>query len=119
VRIVSASTANGSVPSHQTNVAGSQIVLSALLPQQTSDPQRNTALPALGSPYTMLLPCLEMCNAVDRTCPPFLQFTCPTKKFNAGASYGVGYIDGADGEQNEGLTGDSQDRWGNVWCHRI
>jgi calcium channel MID1 len=104
--------------SRQTDASGAQIVLSALLPQQTSD-QRNQALPALGSPYNMLLPCLEMCNAVDRSCPPFLQFTCPTNQFNAAASYGVGYIDGADGSQNEGLTGDSQDRWGNVWCHNI
>ena len=101
------------------SASGAQIVLSALLPQQTSDSQRNPFLPALGSPYNMLLPCLEMCNAVDRSCPPFLQFTCPTNQFNAAASYGVGYIDGADGSQNEGVTGDSQDRWGNVWCHNI
>jgi calcium channel MID1 len=40
-------------------------------------------------------------------------------QFNAAASYGVGYIDGADGKQNEGLTGHSQDRFGNVWCHNI
>lgn len=111
--------ATGLSASIQTNAVGAQIVLSALLPQQTSDRQRNIALPALGSPYTMLLPCLEMCNAVDRACPPFVQFKCPTRRFNAAASYGVGYIDGADGHQNKGLTGDSQDRWGNVWCHKI
>jgi calcium channel MID1 len=111
--------ATGLSASRQKDTSGSQIVLSALLPQQTSDPQRNTALPALGSSYNMLLPCLEMCNAVDRACPPFLLFRCPTMQFNAAASYGVGYIDGADGKQNEGLTGHSQDRFGNVWCHNI
>lgn len=111
--------ATGLSAPHPPDANGAQIVLSALLPQQTNDTQRNTALPALGSPYTMLLPCLEMCNAVDRACPPFLQFKCPTMRFNAAASYGVGYIDGADGEQNEGLTGDSRDRWGNVWCNKI
>ena len=111
--------ATGHSASRQTDASGAQIVLSALLPQQTSDPQRNAALLPLGSPYNMLLPCLEMCNAVDRACPPFLQFNCPTMQFNAAASYGVGYIDGADGEQKKGLTGNSQDRWGNVWCHNI
>lgn len=111
--------ATGLSASLQTNAAGAQIILSALLPQQTSDSQRNSALPALGSPYTMLLPCLEMCNSVDRACPPFLRFTCPIERFNAAASYGVGYIDSADGKRNKGLTGVSQDRWGNVWCHKI
>jgi len=100
----------------QTNSAGSQVVFSALLPQQTSDPPRN---PALGSAYDMLLPCLEMDNELDRVCPPLVQFICPIRRFNAAASYGVGYIDGPDGEQYQGLTGGSQDRWGNVWCHKI
>ena len=111
--------ATGHSASIQTDASGAQVVLSALLPQGTSDPQRNPALPALGSPYNMLLPCLELCNAADRACPPFLQFSCPTMQYNAAASYGVGYIDGADGSQNGGLTGNSQDRWGNVWCHDI
>jgi hypothetical protein len=53
---------------------------------------------------------------VDRAYPPFVQFTCPIKQFNATA---VSYIDGPNGEQHKGLTGDSQNRWGIVWCHRI
>lgn len=89
-----------------------QVVLSALLPQTT---QRNQFLPAMD--YTLLLPCLETCTAVERACPPFLLFECPTRKFNAAASYGVGYVDGADGDEGEGVTGAAQDRWGNVWCH--
>ena len=60
--------------SHQTNIASTQIVLSTQLPQQMSDSQRNPALLTLGGPYNILLPCLEMWNAVDRACPPFVQF---------------------------------------------
>ena len=89
-----------------------QMVLSALLPQTT---QRNPVLQPMD--YTLLLPCLETCTAVDRACPPFLLFQCPTKRFNAAASYGVGYVDGADGDEGEGVAGKAQDRWGNVWCH--
>jgi len=98
---------------------GSQKVLSALLPKATRDAQRNPSLPALGSPYLMLLPCLEQCNQVDRACPPFVGFKCPTNNFNAAASYGVGYIDSADGDKDKGLTGVAQDRYGNVWCQLI
>ena len=45
-----------------------------------------------------------MCNAVDRACPPFVQFTCPIKQFNAAANSGVGFIDGPNGEQHKDLT---------------
>lgn len=111
--------ATGLSATKQTDAAGAQRVLSALQPQETRDPPRNQFLPQLGSPYNMLLPCLEQCNQVDRACPPFLQFKCPTNDFNGGASYGIGYIDSADGDQNGGLTGVAQDRWGNVWCNMI
>ena len=37
------------------NSAGAQIVFFALVPQQTSDAQRNPAVPALGSPYKMMM----------------------------------------------------------------
>ncbi|KAF8152295.1 stretch-activated cation channel Mid1 [Crassisporium funariophilum] len=111
--------ATGLSASVKTDVSGAQRVLSALLPQETRDTQRNPFLPAMGSPYMMLLPCLEQCNAVDRACPPFVGFKCPTNNFNAAASYGVGYIDSADGDQFGGITGSAQDRWGNVWCNMI
>ena len=117
--VPASASATGLSATKQTDAAGVQHVLSALLPQPTRDAQRNQFLPALGSPYNMLLPCLEQCNQVDRACPPFLGFRCPTSDFNAAASYGVGYIDGADGDQNRGLTGVAQDRWGNVWCNMI
>ncbi|EAU91143.2 calcium channel [Coprinopsis cinerea okayama7 len=93
-----------------------QQVLSALVPLQTSTPPRNSNLPPFDSPYQMLLPCLETCTAVDRACPPFLGFKCPTSQFNGAASYGIGYIDGKEGDEKEGLTGQAQDRYGNVWC---
>ncbi|RXW23504.1 hypothetical protein EST38_g2348 [Candolleomyces aberdarensis] len=93
-----------------------QGVLSALLPYQTSTPPRNSFLPQFGSPYQMLLPCIESCTAMDRACPAFLGIKCPTAQFNGAASYGIGYIDGKDGDEKEGLTGMAQDRYGNVWC---
>lgn len=98
---------------------GAQQVLSAIVPQETSDTARNANLPPLGTGYSALLPCLEQCNRVDRACPPFVGFKCPTNSFNGGASYGIGYIDSADGNRDSGLTGVAQDRWGNVWCNLI
>ncbi|KAF5378079.1 hypothetical protein D9615_007626 [Tricholomella constricta] len=95
-----------------------QRVFSALLPQSTDIAKaRSRTLPAMGSAYAMLLPCLEVCTAVDRACPSLVGFTCPTVQFNAAASYGVGYSDSAEGEQGEGATGAAQDRWGNIWCN--
>ncbi|OCH89949.1 hypothetical protein OBBRIDRAFT_777729 [Obba rivulosa] len=92
--------------------------LPALMPQPTSVPPRSPFLPAFPATYDALLPCLETCNAVDRACPPFLQFKCPLPKYTASASYGVGYIDsGNEGEMGGGSTGAAQDRWGNVWCN--
>jgi len=93
-----------------------QRVFSALLPQSTDATPRNPNLPTLGSNYNALLPCLEVCHAVDRACPPFVGFKCPKSIFNAAASYGVGYIDAAKGTKDRGVTGVAQDRWGNVWC---
>lgn len=105
-------------PKDPNNPSVPQKVFSALLAQSTDiSKARSRTLPAMGRSYSMLLPCLETCNAVDRACPPFLGFTCPTSQFNAAASYGVGYIDGANGDQGQGATGGSQDRWGNIWCN--
>lgn len=80
---------------------------------------RRGNLPAFDAEYNVLLPCLETCNAVDRACPSFLGFTCPTSHFYAQKSYGVGFIDGGDEGANVaggGSTGEAQDRYGNVWC---
>lgn len=94
--------------------------MSALLPQTTSSPQRSPGLPPFSSGYTALLPCMETCTAVDRTCPYFLGFKCPVAKFTASSSYGLGYIDnGEEGVKGRGSTGVAQDRWGNVWCNGV
>ncbi|KAF9005223.1 stretch-activated Ca2+-permeable channel component-domain-containing protein [Cyathus striatus] len=96
-----------------------QKVFSALVPQDTGRPElrRNQNFPEFTNPYSLLLPCIETCNVVDRTCPAFLGFRCPLPQFNAAATYGVGYIDSTDGDQDKGATGAAQDRWGNVWCN--
>lgn len=91
---------------------------SALVPQSTNTSEaRNPNLPGMGSTYTMLLPCLERCTAADRACPTFLGFKCPIVRFNAAASYGVGYVDSANNVEGKGVTGVAQDRWGNIWCN--
>ena len=75
--------------------------------------------------YSELLPCLETCHAVDRACPPNMQWTCPRAGLGAERSYGVGFIDreGDDvsggGVEGGGTTGMSQDFNGNVWCNGI
>lgn len=118
--IRAAPTATGlAAAASKATTGGPQKVLSALVPVQTRDSPRNPLLPSLGSPYLMLQPCLEQCNQVDRACPPFVGFKCPTSRFNGAYSYGVGYIDGKDGDKGEGLTGSAQDRYGNVWCQLI
>ncbi|EIN04121.1 hypothetical protein PUNSTDRAFT_138851 [Punctularia strigosozonata HHB-11173 SS5] len=118
----SAPSSSSSSSSQQSQIQGQgqqqQQPLSALVPVSTSSPRRNPLVPQFGTSYQQLLPCLETCNAADRACPTFLGFKCPTKRFNANESYGVGYIDsGEEGEQGGGMTGAAQDRWGNVWCN--
>jgi calcium channel MID1 len=65
--------------------------------------------------YTMLLPCIEVRTLADQMCPKFLGFRCPFASYNAASSNGVGYIDsGEKGDLGEGMTGNSQEQWGNV-----
>ncbi|KAI0300053.1 stretch-activated Ca2+-permeable channel component-domain-containing protein [Multifurca ochricompacta] len=93
------------------------VPLPALVSQPSGMTPRNAALGNV-SDYTALLPCLETCQAVDRACPIFLGFRCPLPDFTASASYGVGYIDSADGDvQGGGIPGVAQDQWGNVLCN--
>lgn len=92
--------------------------VSALQAQQPSATARSPSIPPFASGYNALLPCLETCNAVDRACPISLGFKCPVPRFTASKSYGVGYIDtGEEEEEGGGMTGVAQDRWGNVWCN--
>jgi len=88
---------------------------------QTSKRNRSPILPPLNINHTILLPCLETCHAVDRSCPPLLQWRCPLTTVNANQSYGIGFIDGIDGSQRGGsvtsnLVSGAVDRWGNQWC---
>jgi len=94
------------------------------LTSQDSNTTRNPNLPAFpGGNWTELLPCLEVCNAAERACPFFVGFQCPLPRFNAGSSYGVGFVDGdtstngGEWVENGGMTGTWQDRFGNVWCN--
>ncbi|KAH7102473.1 stretch-activated Ca2+-permeable channel component-domain-containing protein [Auriculariales sp. MPI-PUGE-AT-0066] len=93
------------------------------------------AYPKLNQQYSTVLPCLETCQAVERACPPFVQFQCPRVSVNANESYGVGYVDfiksnrgGAsfilpDDEQKRlrdlsrvDARGVEADVYGNRWC---
>ena len=94
-----------------------QAVLSALLPVPSQPATTDDSSPYIQGQHIRLLPCIELCTAVDRACPPFLQFRCPKSNFNGAATYGFGYIDGADGTQDGGLVTSAQDQWGNVWCN--
>ena len=95
-----------------------QAVFSALLPVPSQPATTDDGSPPyIQTQHMRLLPCIEMCTAVDRACPPFLQFRCPKNSFNGASTYGFGYIDGADGTQNGGVVTSAQDRWGNVWCN--
>ncbi|KAJ3932470.1 MAG: stretch-activated cation channel Mid1 [Lentinula lateritia] len=93
---------------------------SALQAQTTSSVPRNPTFSPLNMTYSVLMPCIETCQAADRACPNFLGFACPLARFNANQSYGVGYIDGAEPDQQGlGIPGQAQDQWGNVWCNFV
>ncbi|KAH8813651.1 stretch-activated cation channel Mid1 [Flagelloscypha sp. PMI_526] len=95
-----------------------QKVFSALVPMSSGSPQRNQDFPPMSTDYRVLLPCLETCTAVQRACPYFMGFKCPLRRFNAHASYGVGYVDsGKDGVEGGGAVARAQDLYGNVWCN--
>ncbi|KAI6097158.1 hypothetical protein F5141DRAFT_1205655 [Pisolithus sp. B1] len=76
--------------------SNAQAPFSALQPQPSGVSPRNSFLPVVNYTYTSLLPCLEVCHAIDRACPYFLGISFPVPQFNADASYGVGFIDGGD-----------------------
>ncbi|KAI6148887.1 stretch-activated Ca2+-permeable channel component-domain-containing protein [Pisolithus tinctorius] len=107
-----------SFTSSESSGSNAQAPLSALQPQPSGATPRNPFFPVVNYTYTSLLPCLEVCHAVDRACPYFLGISCPVPQFNADASYGVGFIDsGESGVVGHGTTGAAQDRWGNLWCN--
>jgi len=87
---------------------------------QSSTKNRSPILPPLNINHTILLPCLETCHAVDRACPPLLQWRCPLATINANESYGVGFVDSFHGHQAQGSVGGlvsgAIDQWGGQWC---
>lgn len=97
--------------------SSSSPISAALLPQNASSTPRNQNFPPSQGSYNELLPCLEVCQSVDRACPNFIGFQCPLKQFTATASYGLGYIDSKKNVAGKGSTGAAQDRYGNVWCN--
>lgn len=100
------------------STSDAQVPLPALQAQPASSAPRSPGLPPFPFQHNEVMPCLETCTAVDRACPVSLGFKCPVPRFNANSSYAVGYVDsGQEGEQGGGLTGASQDRYGNVWCN--
>lgn len=70
----------------------------------------------LTKPFTEVLPCVETCLQVQRSCPAFLGWQCPIYDVNANESYGIGFIDGAT-KPKVGKPGVSQDTFGNVFCN--
>ncbi|KAI0031091.1 stretch-activated cation channel Mid1 [Vararia minispora EC-137] len=117
----SSSSSSSTLSTSATATNGSQTPTPALtvIPASATPTRGIATLPVFSSQYTQLLPCYETCTAADRACPSFLGFKCPVPRFNADASYGVGYVDGGLGLEDipgAGIPGVTQDQWGNVWC---
>ncbi|WWC61161.1 uncharacterized protein I303_103741 [Kwoniella dejecticola CBS 10117] len=66
--------------------------------------------------FDELLPCLSVCNFVDRKCPVNMGFRCPRRRQNANESYAfVGQdAESGDGSVEGGLR--SYDIYGGRWC---
>lgn len=89
---------------------------------------RAVGFPASPSAYDELLPCIETCNAVRRTCPPLMGWKCPVPTVNAEQSYVLGIWDSWDGmSEGQGVIGipgamgngtvPVSDSYGRVWCN--
>ncbi|QRV81028.1 stretch-activated cation channel MID1 [Ceratobasidium sp. AG-Ba] len=90
----------------------------ALVTRNANAAPRSPFLPSLNVEYQELLPCIETCNIVDRSCPPLLKWKCPSVEVNADVSYGLGFIDSWDGRtERGGRPGVAQDEFGRVWCN--
>jgi len=101
------------------SVQETSIQLPLITREEGSNP-RSTGFPKFATSYNELLPCIETCSAVVRSCPPFLGWQCPSPKTNAAQSYGIGFIDSLDGlREHGGVTGLATDRWGNMWCNGV
>ncbi|WWC69498.1 uncharacterized protein I206_103440 [Kwoniella pini CBS 10737] len=84
---------------------------------RTLNQSRNDNSDLVEYEYDEILPCLSICNIVDRKCPVNLGFRCPKRKQNANESYAfIGQDDEeGDGSLEGGLK--SYDNFGNRWCN--
>ncbi|CAE7189550.1 unnamed protein product [Rhizoctonia solani] len=90
----------------------------AALVERKDGVSRSSFLPSLSATYNELLPCMETCFMVDRSCPPLLKWKCPSVLVNANSSYGLGFIDSWDGTfEGGGRPGVAQDEYGRIWCN--
>jgi calcium channel MID1 len=90
----------------------------ALVSRSANAAPRSPFLPSLNAAYSELLPCIETCQTVDRSCPPLLGWKCPAVNVNADMSYGLGFIDSWDGTiERGGRPGVPQDAFGRIWCN--
>ncbi|KAG8898738.1 stretch-activated cation channel mid1 [Tulasnella sp. 403] len=102
--------------------AGAQVPF-GLKTREASSAPRAVGFTVLQSTYTELLPCIETCNVVRRTCPPLLQWKCPVPSVNANESYALGVWDSEDGlKEGGGLlgpmgNGSVSDVYGRIWCN--
>ncbi|KAG8944618.1 stretch-activated cation channel mid1 [Tulasnella sp. 424] len=101
----------------------------ALKPRPAQSLPRAAGFPPPTTAYTELLPCIESCQTVRRTCPPFLGWSCPVPDVNAAESYALGVWDSWNGLiPGGGLLGQSDmgngtvsvtDRFGRIWCNGV
>jgi calcium channel MID1 len=90
----------------------------AALAERKDGVPRSSFLPNMNVAYNELLPCMETCFIVDRSCPPLLGWKCPSVLVNANVSYGLGFIDSWDGTiEGGGHPGVAQDEFGRIWCN--
>ena len=98
----------GEPPAASLNLTALNLPDPALL-QRTTNPFQGFGVNDGPTNWMELLPCLEVCQIVDRACPPLLQWSCPTANVNANRTYGVGFIDAWNGSQDKGFPGYPQD----------
>lgn len=83
---------------------------------------RNELVPSISDmgQYSEILPCLSLCNEVDRTTPSILGWICPVKSENAAESYSTaaGGLGGYPGNLNfrESVA---TSIWGDVSCNAL
>ncbi|KAH9821318.1 stretch-activated Ca2+-permeable channel component-domain-containing protein [Melampsora americana] len=103
----------------------SQLVLNRNDLSQSRTPQLiNLTLKNPSFSYGEIPPCIETCDYVAATCPPFLGWKCPLRSSISGAYGSTRYLSSIEvqgGESNEKGQGGfrSTDRFGNVFCNAL